>query len=141
MAGDVSVDEMRARMAGAPDAPNAVRVFKIVAADLDDPEGGLAALHAVYADPTSDNFSVMLNVALLAAYYGDDDLSVAALSRRYAGAPLVALQFAWTPLFRDVRSHAGFKSMLAELGLDDYWREAGWPEHCRPVGADDFVCS
>jgi hypothetical protein len=31
--------------------------------------------------------------------------------------------------------------MLEDLGLDDYWREAGWPEHCRPVGADDFACS
>jgi hypothetical protein len=31
--------------------------------------------------------------------------------------------------------------MLEDLGLDDYWREAGWPEHCRPAGADDFACS
>jgi hypothetical protein len=82
----------------------------------------------------------MINVALLAAYYGDDDLSVAALSRS-ARTGRGLLQFAWTPLMQDVRSHPAFKSMLEELGLDDYWREAGWPEHCRPVGADDFACS
>jgi TolB-like protein len=142
LAGDgVSVDEMRSTIAAAPDAPNAIRVFKIVAADLDDPERGLAALHAVYDDSTSDNLTVMLNVGLLAAYYGDADLSVAALNRRYPAAPMAVLQFAWTPLLQDVRSHPAFKSMLEDLGLDDYWREAGWPEHCRPAGADDFACS
>jgi hypothetical protein len=140
MAADESVDEMRASIAATPDAPNAIRVLKIVAADLDNPESGLAALHAVYADPTSDNVAVMLNVALLAAYYGDVDLSVAALGRHARTFP-VLLQFAWTPLLRDVRSHPAFKSMLEDLGLDDYWRAAGWPEHCRPVGSDDFACS
>jgi tetratricopeptide (TPR) repeat protein len=141
LAAGETVDEMRSTLAAQPDAPNAIRVFKIVAVDLHDPESGLAALHAVYDDPTSDNVPVMLNVALLAAYYGDDDLSVAALNRSATVVPMGVLQFAWTPLMRDVRSHPGFKSMLEELGLDDYWREAGWPEHCRAVGADDFACS
>jgi hypothetical protein len=109
--------------------------------NLDDPNKGRSALHAVYDDPTSDNFGVMLNVALLAAYYGDYDLSVAAFSRTTRSVPIGGLQFAWTPLMSSVRSHPGFKSTLKELGLDDYWREAGWPEHCRPVGADDFTCS
>jgi tetratricopeptide (TPR) repeat protein len=140
LAGDESVDEMRLRIAAQPDAPNSIRVFKIVAADLERPESGLPALQAVYDDPTSDNVAVMINVALLAAYYGDDDLSVAALSRSVRAGPAL-LQFAWTPLLQEVRSHPGFKSMLEDLGLDDYWREAGWPEHCRPVGADDFACS
>jgi hypothetical protein len=22
----------------------------------------------------------------------------------------------------------------------DYWRARGWPDLCRPMGADDFVC-
>jgi hypothetical protein len=100
----------------------------------------VVALHAVYDDPTSDNVAIMLNVALLAAYYGDVDLSVAALRRQARTFPAL-LQFTWTPLMQEVRSHPGFKSMLAELGLDDYWRAAGWPEHCRPVGAEDFTCS
>jgi hypothetical protein len=136
-----SGDELAAFLASAPDVPNAIRVLKVFASNVDDPDNGRAALHAVYDDPTSDNLAVMLNVALLAAYYGDDDLSVAGMSRQVRTNAVALLQFAWTPLMRSVRSHPGFKSMLEDLGLDDYWREAGWPEHCRPLGADDFACS
>jgi tetratricopeptide (TPR) repeat protein len=136
-----SGEELVVLWASAPDVPNGGRVFKVFASNLDDPNAGRSALHAVYDDPTSDNFSVMLNVALLAAYYGDDDLSVAAFSRTARPVPQAMLQFAWTPLMRSVRGHPGFKSTLKDLGLDAYWREAGWPEHCRPVGADDFTCS
>ena len=30
--------------------------------------------------------------------------------------------------------------MIRALGIDDYWREHGFPPQCRPVGGDDFVC-
>jgi TolB-like protein/DNA-binding SARP family transcriptional activator/Tfp pilus assembly protein PilF len=33
-----------------------------------------------------------------------------------------------------------FKSFARRVGLIDYWRAKGWPDLCRPVGADDFVC-
>lgn len=124
-----------------PDEPDASRVFRLFGEYIDAPERGRAALHAVYDDPTSDNFVVMLNVALLAAHYGDIDLSVAALRRHSLSAPRLMAQFAWIPLLEDVRSHPEFEDMIRDLGLVAYWREAGWPEHCRPVGADDFECS
>jgi hypothetical protein len=25
-------------------------------------------------------------------------------------------------------------------GFVDYWKQKGWPDLCRPVGTDDFVC-
>jgi hypothetical protein len=30
--------------------------------------------------------------------------------------------------------------LVRAYGLVDYWRERGWPDLCRSVGADDFVC-
>ena len=33
-----------------------------------------------------------------------------------------------------------FKTFVRNAGLVDYWRAKGWPEFCRPIGADDFVC-
>ena len=33
-----------------------------------------------------------------------------------------------------------FKGFLRRIGLVDYWREHGWREVCRPLGADDFEC-
>jgi hypothetical protein len=33
-----------------------------------------------------------------------------------------------------------FKAMVKETGVLRYWRERGFPRHCRPVGEDDFEC-
>jgi hypothetical protein len=51
------------------------------------------------------------------------------------------LRVNWFPLMRSVRRLPEYKALMREFGLVDYWREAGWPEHCAPLGADDFVCS
>ena len=136
-----SLEEMREFLAAAPDAPNAIRAFKIFEANLGDPAAGRAALRETYADPTSETVAAMLNIALLAAYYGDTDLSAGALAKAARPFALGSLQFAWTPLMREVRRHPEFKALLIELGLPEYWREAGWPEHCRPLGTADFECS
>jgi len=39
-----------------------------------------------------------------------------------------------------LRKTERFQSLVRKAGLVDYWRERGWPDLCRPVGADDFVC-
>ena len=46
----------------------------------------------------------------------------------------------WPPERAAVRKTQRFKAYVREAGLVDYWRERGWPDLCRPVGADDFVC-
>jgi hypothetical protein len=46
----------------------------------------------------------------------------------------------WHPSYAAVRKMERFKGVVREVGLVDYWRERGWPEFCRPVGADDFAC-
>ena len=40
----------------------------------------------------------------------------------------------------DVRKTERFKTVMRRAGLVDYWRAKGWPDLCRPVGADDFEC-
>jgi hypothetical protein len=46
----------------------------------------------------------------------------------------------WDPLYAPLRKTERFKTLMRDAGLVDYWRERGWPDLCRPVGADDFVC-
>ena len=46
----------------------------------------------------------------------------------------------WQPVFREVRQLDEFKDYLREIGLVAYWREYGWPDLCKPIGADDFEC-
>jgi hypothetical protein len=46
----------------------------------------------------------------------------------------------WSPAFAPMRKTPRFKAYIRDVRLLDYWRERGWPDLCRPVGADDFVC-
>jgi tetratricopeptide (TPR) repeat protein len=46
----------------------------------------------------------------------------------------------WQPAYASARKTERFKVWARKAGLVDYWRARGWPDLCRPVGADDFVC-
>jgi TolB-like protein/DNA-binding SARP family transcriptional activator/Flp pilus assembly protein TadD len=46
----------------------------------------------------------------------------------------------WHPSYAPARKTQRFKTLMRKVGLVDYWRAKGWPDLCRPVGADDFVC-
>ena len=55
--------------------------------------------------------------------------------------PTAALAFIWgNGLGTEGRQTEGFKSMMRYAKLPEYWRENGWPDKCRPVGDNDFVC-
>jgi TolB-like protein/Tfp pilus assembly protein PilF len=51
-----------------------------------------------------------------------------------------AMILLWHPSYAPVRKMERFKTYVRKAGLVDYWRAKGWPEVCRPVGADDFAC-
>jgi hypothetical protein len=46
----------------------------------------------------------------------------------------------WTPSFAPARKTERFKAYMRNVGMVDYWRNDSWPDLCRPMGADDFVC-
>jgi len=46
----------------------------------------------------------------------------------------------WLPEVAPLRKTERFKAYVRKAGLVDYWRARGWPDLCRPMGADDFVC-
>jgi TolB-like protein len=65
----------------------------------------------------------------------------------YVGAPERVLEgnvgipvSVWHPSYAPVRKTEQFKDYVRGWGIVDYWRARGWPDKCRPVGADDFVC-
>jgi TolB-like protein len=47
----------------------------------------------------------------------------------------------WSPAFKPTRGTERFKALIRKTGLIDYWRAKGWPDVCRPIGADDFTCT
>jgi adenylate cyclase len=48
--------------------------------------------------------------------------------------------YMWLPQAAGFRKTRFFKAMVGETGVLRYWRERGFPRHCRPVGEDDFEC-
>lgn len=46
----------------------------------------------------------------------------------------------WLPSYAPVRQTERFKAFVRAAGIVEYWRAKGWPDLCRPAGADDFVC-
>jgi tetratricopeptide (TPR) repeat protein len=51
-----------------------------------------------------------------------------------------ALRPIWHSLNAPIRNTERFKKLMLKAGLVDYWRAKGWPDLCRPMGVDDFVC-
>jgi len=74
-----------------------------------------------------------------AAYFEDPEFAIEAMEKgvRVHGA---SMTFSWWPVMKEVRRLPRFKEFVREIGLVDYWKEYGWPDLCRPVGDDDFVC-
>ncbi|GAG92053.1 unnamed protein product [marine sediment metagenome] len=74
-------------------------------------------------------------LAAWASFHGDFELALRA--RRRLGTTSWGT---WAPLDAGVRKLPGFKDIVREAGLVDYWREFGWGYYCRPIGNDDFEC-
>jgi hypothetical protein len=85
-------------------------------------------------------FAANLPLGLWAAYFGDPELALtffAAATRDSCNTFLL-----WNPLLKDMRRLPGFKSLVTDLKLVDYWRSSGrWNEYCHPRGNAEFECT
>jgi TolB-like protein len=104
-----------------------------------DPTVAIAALRKVYEDPANrKGFVQMSAVSQWAAYFGDEQLALQALR---ALSPSLESFVIWEPNLTRVRQLRGFKDLVRDLKLVDYWRSSGnWGDFCKPVGKDDFEC-
>lgn len=46
----------------------------------------------------------------------------------------------WSTVLHDFRQTDAFRSRVRSSGMLAYWQKHGWPDLCRAVGEDDFVC-
>jgi hypothetical protein len=107
---------------------------------LGDRAGGVAEVRRLAA---SDDSREALDAEILAhwaAYYGDPETALALWRRSFAVQGASAADRLWRPLFADMRKLPEFKDLVRSNGLDDYWREFEWADHCRPISDSDFEC-
>jgi TolB-like protein/DNA-binding winged helix-turn-helix (wHTH) protein len=78
-------------------------------------------------------------LAYWAAYFGDPEFSLRLL-HDVPRDPSMAFVL-WRSILKDVRRLPGFKDLVRDLGLVDYWRASGnWGQFCRPTAEGDFEC-
>ncbi len=121
--------------------------FRDLGNALDDRAAMLALVRKALAD---DAYGGAAHVpASVADALGDAGLAVAGLRKDLASRPgfsehtLAQFPFVafWNLPYSGVRAHPGFKQLLIEGGVADYWRQTGkWGDGCGPAGADDFQC-
>lgn len=114
-------------------------------AALDDPATALRFLRPSLNDKgvTQSLFGASA-AAEWAAYLGDPKLALQALEilRRQHQRFEAWAWTIWRPVMKDVRRDPGFKKLVQDMGLVDYWRATGkWGVFCKPVGTDDFECN
>jgi TolB-like protein/Tfp pilus assembly protein PilF len=75
-------------------------------------------------------------------YVGAPERALDSVVRGFEGgyAPAFFISLYWHPAHAPVRKTARFKTFVRNAGFVDYWKAKGWPDLCRAVGADDFVC-
>lgn len=114
------------------------QLFASVLREFSDPVRVRATLAAAYDDPTEWP-SKLNDIALLAAYFDDPELSLQALSVEFR-LTTIRLGTLWYPVMRGVRSLEASKELLNDLNLPVYWRAFGWSDHCRPTSDPAFEC-
>jgi adenylate cyclase len=114
-------------------------IFDAVRGYFDNPKEALNKLHQIYTDDNALSERDITDISILAAYLRDTDFAMKAMERGNA-INTAGLFKVWFPVMKEVRQLPRFKEFVREIGLVDYWKEYGWPDLCRLVGDDDFVC-
>lgn len=85
--------------------------------------------------PVDTGAVLVLEVRELARrYVGDDDAH--AIVTEVSGRTL----YLWMPQLKEMRQLPEFKALLREIGIVAHWQEYGWPDICRPLDNDTFIC-
>jgi len=133
---EVLRQELRA-LTAATAATNTLQ--KPILEHFDSADQVLAILRSVYEDRDVEWPSKHSDIALLAAFYEDPELALTAISYE-ARQTTIRYGALWFPVMSEMRKLPGFKQLVKDVNLVEYWRAYGWADHCRAIGADDFEC-
>jgi len=75
-----------------------------------------------------------LLIPFWAAWHGDEELALDAMQR------LPVPFYFWGNELKEVRRMQRFNDVLRQVNMEEYFREYGWNDFCRPRGSEDFVC-
>jgi adenylate cyclase len=115
-------------------------INQVMHALLDTPEEAGTELRLFLTDPAYNNPMNLSGIAVWASYFGELEIALQACRESIGSDPNYIWQI-WRPIHKGMRQLPGFKELVRDLGLVDYWRKSGnWGDFCHPVGEDDFKC-
>jgi DNA-binding winged helix-turn-helix (wHTH) protein/tetratricopeptide (TPR) repeat protein len=120
-------------------SPALKAIWRAGADHLDSPQAGIASLQSLYADPhmrTGMNLRALTDWAL---YFDQPELALQWF-RESLELQATGMSGAWLPWFKKVRRLPGFKELVREQGLPEYWDDYGWPPFCHRTEGSDFTC-
>ena len=86
-----------------------------------------------------DNYASPYNLIYLAGYQ-DEAFDIFNSGRTNFGFDTGFLYFLWHSNMRSFVNLREVKDVLIEIGMLEFWKADGWPDMCRPVGEEDFIC-
>jgi TolB-like protein/tetratricopeptide (TPR) repeat protein len=103
---------------------------------LDKPDEAIAVLRPLVGGP--ENYLVTSWLA----WFGDYATALDSMRKDFErpGYRYAALWWIWDPGLSGVRKLPGFKQLMRDAGVVDYWRKYGWSDYCKPTTGDDFEC-
>ncbi|MEO6081159.1 MAG: TIR domain-containing protein [Steroidobacteraceae bacterium] len=106
---------------------------------LDRPDEALSVLRSAARDPQARRSGVL---PWWLAWFGDYSTALEMLRENLLtpGSRYGWLWAIWDPGLSEVRKLPGFKQLMREIGLVDYWRKYGWTDYCKPTTGEDFEC-
>jgi TolB-like protein len=125
---------------GEPLLPDNESITRSMHACVDSPENARKELERFDSEPAYDTFIGRTVITVWASYFGNHELALKQL-QIVSGEKSVAVFIVWRPIQKGMRQLPGFKDLLRDFGLVDYWQTTGnWGEFCRPTGDGDFEC-
>ena len=106
---------------------------------FDAPDQALIALRELSVDDANANQPQQTEIAMWAAYFGDPRFAFETMQGLIAR-NTQTLYAIWLPQMAAVRQLPEFKALIRDVGFIEYWNEFGWPDICRPLNGDDFIC-
>jgi TolB-like protein len=83
----------------------------------------------------------LANLALLASYYGHQELAVNLMRLALERPGAVAALSMWQPAFAGARKTDGFAKLATDFGFVKLWRESGdWGDFCKPAPSGGVAC-
>jgi len=112
-------------------------VYREMAPAMADPEQRVAALDHLDAAMTDMPNKDWTNLLL---FLGLHDAAVEEALRPKPPSGQIVLMMIWTPFDKAFREHPDFMRVAEDAGLLAFWRQHGWPDHCR-MGNQKLECS